>query len=111
MKKTTKAVLWSVLIFPGIGHFISRSYARGLLWLGSAAALVGFLTVKAVRIAQTAVANLDIQAGVDTNQLLATANQITAQQDPNGWLSLLSWIVGLIWIIAAVDAYLLAKRV
>lgn len=111
MKNTTKAVLLSLLIFPGLGHLTSRAFARGLLWFGSAAALTGFLTYKAVHIIQTIAARLDVSAGLDINQLLAIANQVTAQNDPNGWLNIMSWMVGLIWIAAAVDAYYLAKRV
>jgi hypothetical protein len=111
MKKTTKAVLLSLLIFPGLGHLISKAFARGLLWFCSAAAVIGVLTVKAMHIAQTIAASLNVSTGLDINQLLDTANQITAQHNPNGLLNVMSWMMGLIWIAAAVDAYRLAKRV
>ncbi len=108
MKKSTKAVLFSVLVFPGTGHFLVEEFQRGFLWLSAAGILLFIYCRYAWNTAQKIVSNVDINAGLDINQLMAQANATTAQSS-NGWMTLVGWLLVVIWIVAAVDVYRLAK--
>lgn len=109
MKKSTKVVLFSLLVFPGSGHFLIDYWQRGIVWISSAGLLLYLLTRTAVTTAQQTLASLDLTGGMDINQLMATANQ-TAAQNSSGWMSTASWGLGIIWIAAAIDAYQLARK-
>ncbi len=109
MKKSTKAVLFSLLVFPGTGHFLVEEFQRGLIWLSSAGILTFIITRNAINTAQKTVASLDLSGGLDLNQLMTTANQAAVQSGGDGWMNAMSWALGIIWIVAAVDVYRLAK--
>ena len=108
MKKSTKAVLFSVLSFPGTGHFLIAKSQRGVIWFSSAAIFLFIYLRHAFNTAQQIANSVGMSLGIDIQQLMFKANE-TAAQSTNGWMTLVFWLLVVIWIVAAVDVYRLAK--
>jgi hypothetical protein len=106
MKKSTSAVLLSLLIFPGAGHFLLRRPARGCLLVAAALLPVGIIVRDAM---QQALAIVDkIQRGeIPLDQ--AAIERAVAHADAAS--STLAWCgVAIVWLIAAIDAYRIGRR-
>jgi len=108
MKKSTKAMLWSGLIFPGCGHFSLKSNRRGLLWLVPAllavAVFVHGLIVRAEFVMDK------VESGAVPLDPVAIATLLDSVPDTQ-MTSVAFWVFVVCWIGALVDAYSLgAKR-
>lgn len=105
MKMSTKAALFSALIFPGAGHLLLRSYLRaGVLIVSSSIALYVIVSI-AVRQALTVVDRImsgEVPPDVDSiSTLLAASSNSADTRTAN--LALLA--LGLVWLIGLVDAW------
>lgn len=105
MKKSTKAVLLSALVFPGVGHIYLKKYLPGSLLAGTAFTSLCYLTAKAIARAMQIVDKIlsgEIQPDI------ATITGLVSQQ-PAGAEALLINIATVIfiisWIVGMVDAY------
>lgn len=104
VKRSTKAVLWSALVFPGAGHIYLKRYLRGALLVAASAQLVysivsGILTI-AYHIAG------QVQSGavpptVDAITKLVSQQSIGTQQS----LNIASMVLLVLWVIGMADAY------
>ena len=110
MKKTTKAVLLSVLVFPGAGHVYLKKYLPACGFIGAFAFLlsivVSALVEQTEKISQRIVSGdlpLDINA---ISQALAEQSANSGQQT-----SFTGYALLFIWLFSALDAYRLAKQV
>ena len=105
MKRSSKAVLLSGLIFPGIGHIVLKQYLRGSVLM--LIALVA-LSVIVIRIFQQALTIVDrINSGdipVDTGAIAEMVSNSTSGAD-----SLIESIAVVIfvacWLIGIIDSY------
>ena len=109
MKKSTKAALLSGLVFPGLGHLVSRSYYRaGALVLGSAVAMyvVVSITVRQAMAVVDRILNgeLDIASSNITELAVATLDPVESQT-----ASYALWIFLLLWLVAIIDAWRLGN--
>ena len=85
MKKSTKAVLLSALVFPGLGHLYLKRWAVGVVLSGVAAYAVYVITSVTLRIAMDVVQKIESGGAtpdIDTisrlvNQQLSGSEQAT----------------------------------
>jgi hypothetical protein len=110
MKKSTKAALWSGLLFPGAGHFFLKRYRRGFLLLSiTLAALVIIIRDaldQALAIAdkiQSGAIPLDAQI---ISQSIEEAANTAASLPVN-----VAWLITIVcWVIALIDAFRIGRQ-
>lgn len=108
MKTSTKAVLLSVLVFPGAGHLYLKRAWRGIVFLAPAMLAVMYIFNQAVEEANRIAAQIFAHPGaIDP---VALAAQIEQGSGNTFWANVASAVVLLCWVGAAVDAWLLAHR-
>jgi hypothetical protein len=107
MKKSTVAVLLSLLVFPGAGHVYLKRGARGLLFIAPTLAAGWYVIHQAFEEATRIVDQ--ITAGTMAMDPAAMA----AQMEQSGGNTLLanvaSAVLLLCWLGAAIDAWMLAR--
>ncbi|MEI6893101.1 MAG: hypothetical protein V5789_00380 [Colwellia sp.] len=109
MKKTTKVTLISLLIFPGAGHLILKSYLVAFGFIASVIyILIGF--IKDVHDKSQQVIESIIQGEVPMETSAITQALIEHGVLDNTNLSIIGYLLVIIWLIAAFDAYRLAKK-
>ncbi len=104
MKRSTKAALWSALVFPGLGHFLVRRYLVGALLL----CLAGGALYSVTHTALSAVTQLagEIESGglaiesTSIGQLVAQRSQ-QAEQSSRVPMAVLT----ICWVIGIVDSW------
>lgn len=109
MKKSIKAALFSGLIFPGVGQFSLKRYARGLIFFVPAISSLAYMLDNSMR---KAFAIMDqIERGEVPLDPDAIANLISATASSSESLMLASaqWIIIACWMISIIDAYRLGK--
>ena len=110
MKKSVKAALFSGLVFPGVGQFSLKRYARGLIFFAPAMASLAFMLDHSIRKAFSIVDKIERgEVPLDPD---AIANLISATSSSSESLMLAAaqWIIILCWIISIIDAYRLGKQ-
>ncbi len=106
MTNALKGVLLSALVLPGLGQFVLKRRLRGALLMAAVLGLVAAIVLEVMRLAMSILENIDMQAGqVDVSVIYDAVNQADS-----GSSSLLSGLLLLCWLAAAVDAYLLGKK-
>lgn len=105
MKKSTKAILLSALVFPGTGHFFLKKYIPGII-LGSVSfAGIYYLISKSVERALEIAEK--IQNG-DTQIDIAAITELVSKQ-PMGTdaqlLNIATVALFICWIVGIVDSY------
>ncbi len=105
MKKSTKAVLFSALVFPGAGHLYLKKYLFGSLLIGSVLIAFYFLVTRMVEKAQH-IAEL-IQAGKVQPDIASISELIT--KSPAGsegqLLNIATTVLVVAWLIGIFDSY------
>jgi len=104
MKKSSKAALWSALVFPGLGHFLVRRYATGLVLLCLSGWSLYSITTTVV---DSAVALTgDIQGGsmaIETGAIGEVVLQRAQQAEQSAHIPMM--VLTLCWVIGIADAY------
>ena len=105
MKKSTKAALLSGLVFPGLGHLVSRTYYRAAALIASSLIAIYVFTSITVRQAMTVVdrvlsGELDIENSSISELALASLDPADSTAANQALL-----VFGVLWIIAIVDAW------
>ena len=101
MKRSTKAVLLSGLVFPGLGHIFLRKYVLGLALLSLAG---GSIYTVARTVIDTA---LDVAGEIESGSLAINSgsiSQLVAQRSREAgqsttvavWVLTASWVIGII---------------
>lgn len=109
MRKSTKAVLFSVLVFPGTGHYMLRRWLRGLLFMLPALMAFGYYVGYEVDRAMVAV---DQILSGELSPDAASIEQMLSEEPPVDKALLFfiaKWLIPACWILAAIDAYFLGK--
>lgn len=109
MNITTKVTLASLLIFPGIGHFILKKYLIGFSFVLSFLYLLyGFIT-QLIEKSQEVVDS--IIRGEIPLEVTAISEAISHQSLANSNSQVIAgYLLVFIWGLAAFDAYRLAKK-
>ena len=105
MKRSTRAVLLSGLVFPGLGHIFLKQYLRGSILVLIALATASVIIRFAVRQAQVIVdgvvsGDISVDAGAMT-ELLSNAS---SGSDSTA-VTVSTIIFGTCWLIGIVDSY------
>ncbi len=109
MKRTTKVTLLSLLVFPGVGHFVLKKYA---LALGFCASFTYLLlgVINEIHDKTQHVIDSIIRGEVPIEVTAIRQALIDQGALENSNLTTLSYFLLLIWIIAAFDAYRIANK-
>lgn len=104
MKRSSKAALWSALVFPGLGHLFVRRYATGLVLLCLSGWSLYSVTTTVV---DSAVALTgDIQAGgmaIESGAIGEVVVQRAQQAEQSAHIPMM--VLTLCWVIGIADAY------
>lgn len=104
MKKSTKAVLFSSLVFPGAGHFLLRRYFTGSLLFFVAALAIYLITSNAAQVALEVVQ--EIESGValpDIESITTLVREKLQKSEEITHNSTISFIA--LWLIGIFDSY------
>lgn len=96
MRNTIKAALFSLLIFPGSGHFILGKYMRGLVFF-LPSLISAYLLVKDAIAQANALAGQLLEGNVPQN--LKTSN-----------LELATWLFTACWLASVADSLYLGRK-
>ena len=105
MKKSTKAVLLSALVFPGVGHLYLQRFLAGLLLLGSAAAALYYLASVVMNRALAVVEQVQREGGPLDIDAITELVQQQAQAGGNSAATAASLALLVIWLVGIVDSY------
>ncbi|MGB5716147.1 MAG: hypothetical protein WBN81_03535 [Gammaproteobacteria bacterium] len=105
MKRSTKAVLLSAFVFPGVGHLYLRQFVIGIVLSGGSAGALYYIissaVSKALEIAET------IQSEGVPLDVEVIVSLVTEQSHGAGSISLSIASIALVafWVIGIVDLY------
>lgn len=108
MKRSTKAALFSALIFPGVGHIYLKTYMAGVLLASVSFVAIYYLISKAVERAFEI--SEKIQSG-DVKLDIAAITELVSQQSNGTDIQLLNistTAVIICWLIGIIDSYRVA---
>lgn len=109
MKTSTKAVLLSTLVFPGLGHLVVKSYWRAALLIVAALGAMYFVVAVATDRAMTVVDQIySGQVPADA----ATITEMVANSSSGAGDSTASaamFVLLACWLVGIVDSYRLGK--
>jgi hypothetical protein len=110
MQQSTKAALFSALLFPGSGQLLLKRYLSGLLFAATALACLGILVVRAIDIAQAIVDRiLSGDLPLDAAYLSAEISAQSAAADST-LANAATWVLVGCWIASSIDAFRLGRR-
>ena len=111
MKNASKAALWSLFIFPGSGHFVLHKPVPGAAIVGLTLAALTVVVVKAVERAMQIVDKVILgEIPIDFAVILEQVSMQSARADSQ-LMNITSYSLLAIWLLAAVDAYRIGRRV
>jgi len=104
VKRSTKAVLLSGLVFPGIGHMYLKRYVHGIILSVGAASAVYFIVSVVVNTAHEVVEKIQ-SGGVPLD--LGTITDLVSQQSSLSEQSTNIAMIALVacWVIGIADSY------
>ena len=110
MKKSSKALVLSGLVFPGLGQIILKRYkAAAVIMLAVAISFYKMLSI-ALEQANAIVNKVITQGGVlDMQAITDAATQATISTD-NSTFKLYLWVIIVCWLISIVDAWVTGKK-
>jgi hypothetical protein len=110
MNNAIKGALLSGLVFPGLGQIVLRQYRRGVLVMLTVAISLAVIVIKAVRIAQDILQELEMQGGVIDMTAIPDAAARESLQSGSLVLNLLMVFIFICWIAATADAYRIGRK-
>ena len=105
MKKSTKAVLLSALVFPGAGHILLKKYMTGVALVGVSFAAVWYLVSTTVEKSLQIVEQIQsgyVQPDVASIMELASKQETGTEAD---LLDIATYVLIICWLIGIIDSY------
>ena len=105
MKKSMKAILLSILVFPGIGHFLLRQYISGIILSSTAIIALGVLMTKLMEIA------LQVAGKIQSGEIqydVATIAELVSTKATGGeaqLFNLATLVLFITWLVGIGDSY------
>lgn len=110
MTNAIKGLLWSALVFPGLGQLVLKLYKRAALFIAVAVSCIGIIVVRAVNNALAVLDEVKIVDGtIDMNSVTQAAQQAVSGAD-NSLYNFLLVLLLVCWVVAALEAFLAGKR-
>jgi len=110
MNNAIKGALLSGLVFPGLGQLVLRQYRRGALIMLAVSISLSVIVVKAIRIAQDILQNVELQADMIDMTAITDAATRESLQSGSITLNLLMIFIIVCWIAATADAYRIGRK-
>lgn len=110
MRKATKALLWSALVFPGSGHLYLKRYRTGLALI--VVSVVAFYSLFSQAMIQAQALLERIQSGAvapDVQAITELAARQAAAADA-GPADLATVVLMICWVVGMLDAYRVGRR-
>ncbi|MGD8796734.1 MAG: hypothetical protein PVH51_07765, partial [Thiohalophilus sp.] len=109
MKKSTKAVLLSGLVFPGLGHIYLKRYLVGLVLLCIAGIAIFTITETTINIALEVVGEIETgNLALDSQSITQLVEQRSREAEQSTNLQL--WVFMACWIFGIIDSYRIGSR-
>jgi len=109
MKKTTKAILASAFVFPGVGQLLLKRHFLAITFISSALCATAIILHYVIN-AAIAVSGRIISGEVEPDIFLIRQLIIEQQASSNIFLvNIATWCLIAIWLISIIDAYLAGK--
>lgn len=108
MKKSTKAALWSGLVFPGAGHFILKRYARGMVLV--APTVLALIYLVSDMLQRAAVVAEKIMSGAVATDVTAITALVAAGGSESNMLDLAGYVLLVCWVAGIIDSYRIGIR-
>ncbi|MEJ2682451.1 MAG: hypothetical protein P8144_13555 [Gammaproteobacteria bacterium] len=109
MKKSSKAVLLSALVFPGAGHLYLKRYVVGILLSVGAVMAFYFIILDAVHHALEIVEALQNEAAsLDVNAIVSLLSEQSSRAEASSLsasLNIATTVLIVVWLIGIVDSY------
>jgi hypothetical protein len=105
MKKSVKAALFSGLVFPGVGQFSLKRYARGLIFFLPAMSSLVFMLDHSMRNAFSIVDKIERGEVPLDPDAIANLISATASSSDSRMLAAAQWLIVLCWVVSIIDAY------
>ena len=110
MTKSTKALLWSALVFPGTGHLFLKYYFRGGALIALSLVSLWVLVVQATHQASAVLDKIQLDGGMLDLNSVSTLVARASQPSDNFSATIASIVLLGCWIIGMLDAYRLGKK-
>ena len=105
MKRSTKAALFSGLIFPGLGHMILKLYLRGSILMLSALIALSVIVTVATRRALKVVESINSgEIPLDAGAITELASSSISSAD-NSTVNFSLIVIVACWLIGMIDSY------
>ena len=108
MRKSTQALLWSAVIFPGAGHLLLKAHQRGITLIVISLLSLTLALFKFVQHATQVIEKSLAEGSELVIQRLIELTQQASAHDPVLIAALAA--LGLCWWYGMVDAYFLGKK-
>jgi len=109
MKKTTKAILASAFVFPGVGQLLLKRHFLAITFISSALCATAVILHYVIDAAMT-ISERIISGEVEPDILLI--RQLIIEQQANSstlLVTISTWGLVIVWLISVLDAYLAGK--
>ena len=108
MKKSTKATLLSMLVFPGVGHLYLRKYLLGMVLFIGAATATYFIVSSAVKTA------LEVAEKIQSGSIpleVGTITELVSQKSHAGEYATNNALIALFtfWVIGIFDSFRIGR--
>ncbi|GGY32634.1 hypothetical protein GCM10011297_01940 [Bacterioplanes sanyensis] len=111
VKESTKAVLLSTLVFPGMGHFYLKKPLAGVMLFGASTVCLFYILTTVVSVTKKVMANITVaDLPLDIAQITELVQQSMAAVDGSS-ANTATWVLIVLWVIAALDAARLGRAV
>jgi hypothetical protein len=105
MKKSTKAVLLSALVFPGMGHLSLKKYVAAIVLVGASFASIYYTMSKSVENAMQIVDQMQSNYGQqDVAAIIDSVSKQPAGSDAY-LLDIATAVFVICWLIGIIDSY------
>lgn len=109
MKKTTKVILLSLLVFPGIGHLFLKKYLIAIAFIASSAyLLLGFVKEIYDKTQHVIDSIIRGEIPIEVSAIRQALINQGVLENPN--FATIGYFFLIIWVIAAFDAYRVANK-
>jgi hypothetical protein len=111
MHNSLKALLWSGLVFPGLGQIVLKRHKRGVALILAVLVGLALIVITTVQQALSLLDKIDVEGGpVDMQMISNLATQASTNVSNSSMFILGASLIILVWIIGAFDAYMIGKK-
>ena len=109
MKKSTKAALYSALLFPGVGLLLLKQYKRAAIFILPAALITFYILREAMNIAHI-LADKITSGILPMDIAIITAEVTRMEQQLKVQLSDAIWLLIICWALSIFSSYFVGKK-